>query len=100
MLSRIELARLAPSVLGEDVPCAGGIAMTEPVHLRRTTLDDIDFVLDAERDPDSAPFILPWTPAQHEQSLTDPDVAQFIIERTSDHGRIGFVLLAGLTSPH
>lgn len=69
-----------------------------PVRLRPTTPDDLDFVLNAEQDPDNARFVLPWTPAEHAAALTDPDVGHLIIEHAAE--RVGFVLLAGLTSPH
>jgi diamine N-acetyltransferase len=70
------------------------------VRLRPTTPEDLDFVLDAERDPENARFILPWTREQHVRALADPDVAHRIIELGSPRDRFGFVLLLGLTSPH
>jgi diamine N-acetyltransferase len=70
------------------------------VHLRPTSPEDLNFVLDAERDPESARFILPWTREQHARALADPDVAHRIIELGSARDRVGFVLLLGLTSPH
>ena len=33
--------------------------MKSVVQLRPTALEDLDFILDAEREPDNAPFILP-----------------------------------------
>src|SRR5262245_52277548 len=70
------------------------------VILRPTRPEDLDFVLDAERDPENARFILPWTREQHARTLADPDVAHHIIEFGSPRDRVGFVLLLGLTSPH
>lgn len=70
------------------------------VQLRPTSPEDLDFVLDAERDPENARFILPWTREQHVRALADPDVAYRIIELESTRDRVGFVLLLGLTSPH
>jgi len=35
-------------------------SLLETVSLRPTTPDDLNFVLEAERDPDSAPNIVPW----------------------------------------
>jgi RimJ/RimL family protein N-acetyltransferase len=69
------------------------------VVLRPTTGADLDFVLAAEGEADSAPFILPWTRAQHAAALADPDLCHRVV--TVPAGRaVGFVLLAGLASPH
>ena len=70
------------------------------VQLRPTTPEDLDFVLAAERDPDNAWFILPWTREQHARALADPDVTHRVIVPEGSHDRVGFVLLLGLTSPH
>jgi diamine N-acetyltransferase len=70
------------------------------IRLRPTTPEDLDFVLDAEREPENARFILPWMRGQHIRALADPDVAHRIIQLESPRDRIGFVLLLGLTSPH
>ncbi len=81
------------------------------VELRPTTPEDLDFVLGAERDPENARYILPWTREQHAQAAADPNVAHRIITPEGSHDsvggvsppnprRAGFVLLLGLTSPH
>ncbi|MGH7576068.1 MAG: GNAT family N-acetyltransferase [Longimicrobiales bacterium] len=69
------------------------------IDLRPTRLEDLDFVLGAERDPNNARFILPWPRARHAQAMADSDLAHRIIEQGSEHARVGFVLLAGLTNP-
>lgn len=74
--------------------------MGKPVCLRRTTADDIDFVVDAEQDGDTRPFILPWHREQHIAALGDPDLAHCIVETTPGAERVGFVILAGLRNPH
>ena len=70
------------------------------VRLRPTKPEDLEFVLEAGRDPDNARFLLPWTKDQHARALADPDVAHRIIELGSARDRVGFVLLLGVTSPH
>src|SRR5713226_2345590 len=72
----------------------------EAVHLRPTTLDDLDFVLRAERDPDNHPFIVAWTREQHTAALHDSDLAHLTIEYGSTPNRAGFVILAGLANPN
>ena len=74
--------------------------MVEDVRLRPTMADDIVLVVAAEQDPDTRPFILPWTHQQHAAALSDPDFAHLIVEATRDQRLVGFVILAGLTNPH
>jgi len=74
--------------------------MGNAVRLRRTTTDDIDFVVGAEQDGDARPLILPWHREQHVAALRDPDLAHFIVETTADGQPVGFVILAGLWNPH
>jgi RimJ/RimL family protein N-acetyltransferase len=59
---------------------------------------DLEFVLAAEGDPDTAPFILPWTLEQHAAALSDPDLCHRIV--VGPTGPVGFVLLAGLAGRH
>ena len=67
------------------------------IRLRRTTEADLDFVLNAESDPDTLPFIVPWTRGRHAVALSDADIAHRIGE---DNARnpVGFVILGGLTN--
>jgi RimJ/RimL family protein N-acetyltransferase len=87
-----ELTQIDGSVLSEQT------AM--PVALRPTVPEDLDFVLDTERNPENAQFIVPWSRDQHAQALSDQDLAHRIIEHGSPARRVGFLLLAGLTSQH
>jgi len=68
------------------------------VHLRPTTAADLDFVVAAERDADTAPYIVGWPRERHAAALTDPDLCHRIVVRPD--GVVGFILLAGLTGPN
>ena len=68
------------------------------ITLRPTASADLDFVVDAERLPEVAPFIEAWPRDRHAAALADPDLVTYIVE--TDGLPVGFVLLAGLTSPH
>jgi diamine N-acetyltransferase len=59
---------------------------------------DLGFVLDAEADPEAAPYITQWSRARHAQVLEDPDEALLLAVEAGDP--VGFVLLAGLTNEH
>lgn len=68
-----------------------------PVQLRRTTREDLDFVLAAEGDAENAPFIGQWSREQHAAALADGDMAHLIITRAEDGRRVGYTILTGLT---
>ncbi len=67
-----------------------------PVHLRPSSEPDLEFVLKLEADPDTAPFIHPWTIEEHRAAIADPGVAHWIVEDSAEGVRVGFVILRGL----
>jgi diamine N-acetyltransferase len=67
------------------------------VRLRPTSGEDLDFVVHAESDPDSRPFIIPWTRERHGEAIGDPDIAHRIADDEAQNP-IGFVILGGLTN--
>jgi RimJ/RimL family protein N-acetyltransferase len=67
------------------------------VRLRPTTDADLDFVVKAESDPDTSPFIIPWPRDRHTTALGDPDIAHCIAEDEAQNP-VGFVILGGLTN--
>lgn len=67
------------------------------VRLRPTTDADLDFVVKAESDPDTSPFIIPWDRDRHAIALGDPDIAHRIAEDEAQNP-VGFVILGGLTN--
>ncbi|MCL6625714.1 MAG: GNAT family N-acetyltransferase [Alicyclobacillus shizuokensis] len=69
---------------------------SEVITIRNTKPQDLDFVLRLESDEDNARFIIPWSRAEHERVLADADMAHLVIETTDDHGRIGYMILAGV----
>jgi len=69
------------------------------VILRATQPADLDFVLQAEQDPDTRPFIIPWSREQHVEALSHPDLVYRIIS-APDNRSLGFLILAGLRNSH
>jgi diamine N-acetyltransferase len=67
------------------------------MHIRNTTLTDIDFVCKLECDPENTPFITQWSKEKHIHSLTNDDILHLILEDTSP---VGYVILTGLTNPN
>jgi len=66
------------------------------VRLRRTTADDLDFILAAEHDEENLPFIGQWSREQHMGALREEDIAHMTVERVEHGGRVGYVILTDL----
>ena len=66
--------------------------------LRNAGLGDLDWIVGQESRPDFAGFIHHWPRPQHARNLADPDLC-YLIARDDRAGPLGFVILAGITSP-
>ncbi len=71
------------------------ILTSDGIYLRKTIIEDLDFVIQTEHHSENKDFIISWTIEQHRDSLLDEGKQHLIIE-TSDMKRIGYVILAGL----
>lgn len=76
------------------------LAHLDKVRLRRTTEDDLDFVLKTEHDGENSPYIFVWNREQHIQSFSNPNVAHLIIESIEGPEVVGYAILNGLESPN
>lgn len=70
------------------------------IQLRPTQETDLDFVLAVESADDNRPYIGQWSREQHHAVLTDPDHRCYIVERSPDQTRVGYVIFQGLTDPN
>ncbi|AKJ28390.1 GNAT family N-acetyltransferase [Caldimonas brevitalea] len=70
------------------------------VRLRPTLVDDLDFVISVETDPDNLPSITPWERPQHEAAVRFPDFRHFIVEAGDRLTPVGFVILVGCRNRH
>jgi diamine N-acetyltransferase len=70
------------------------------IELRRTTANDLPYVLSAERDDDNSCFIAVWPEEKHRAVLDDPNIEHLIIASKPNSHPIGFVILAGLQGEH
>lgn len=73
---------------------------TAKIRLRTTVEDDLDFVLDAEQSAENRAFVTRWTREQHREAANANDQRHLIIETGAEGRRVGYILLAGLTSEH
>jgi len=72
---------------------------SELIKLRRTIIDDLEYVLDIEQDCENKAFIIPWTREQHVDSLANKDCLHFIIENAQS-SPVGFGIIFGLENPN
>jgi RimJ/RimL family protein N-acetyltransferase len=66
------------------------------ITLRRTRPEDIDRLIAFEQHPDNAPFIRPWSHAQHESGLRDSNIGHFVVCDAASGDIVGHVILVGL----
>jgi diamine N-acetyltransferase len=70
----------------------------EPLTLTPTTSADLPFALAAERDPEARRHVVAWPRERHLAAIAAADEAHLLVRVGGDP--VGFVLLAGLRSPH
>lgn len=70
------------------------------ITLTPTNEADLDFVLAAEHHPDNAPFITQWSKKRHHLACNSADENHWIIQTIDPQKPVGYVILAGITSPH
>lgn len=68
-----------------------------PVRLRKTTENDLDYVLAAEHSEENRSFVIPWLRERHLQTMADPNCAHLIAEADKE---VGYVILLGLLDPN
>lgn len=66
------------------------------LDFRKTEVIDLNFVVETETEQANRPYIGQWTYEQHQEALTNKDVAHFIIENKQGE-QVGYVILTGLS---
>jgi diamine N-acetyltransferase len=69
------------------------------IRVRATTEDDLDLILQIEREPENVGFIAQWSREQHLETITDPDKAHWIIQAEADQRVLGYLILLNLNTP-
>ncbi|CEN87187.1 hypothetical protein [Paraclostridium sordellii] len=64
------------------------IKKSKNIILRKTNLEDLEFVIRAERDKENSMCVGQWTKQQHINALEDEDILHIIIE-DCDNKKIG-----------
>lgn len=76
------------------------ISKNEDIQLRKTEVEDLEFVIESERDYENAKFVGQWTKEEHLCSLDNEDILHLIIEKTDTKKAIGYVIIAGIQNPN
>ncbi|EOS58462.1 GNAT family N-acetyltransferase [Paenibacillus barengoltzii] len=75
------------------------IVSNNELFIRKTELEDLNYVLQAEQDPESKKFILSWSREQHERAISNDDSLHLIVEDTNRR-KIGYVIIQGMKNPN
>lgn len=70
------------------------------LRLRLTAARDLQFVLNAEQSADNRDYVGQWSIEQHRAALSDLDIQHLVVEQLGDQNLIGYIILAGITSPN
>lgn len=76
------------------------IDKSDNIVIRSTQQDDLEFVINAEREEDNAQYVGQWTKEQHLNALTQKDIMHLIVEEAISSKIVGYVIIAGLQNPN
>ncbi|MCD8510033.1 MAG: hypothetical protein LRY73_09305 [Bacillus sp. (in: Bacteria)] len=76
------------------------IGETNRLKFRKTEMRDLKFVCELEQDEDNAAFIIPWSDEKHKEAIENKDIVHLIIEELYTSKQIGYIIIAGIESPH
>ena len=69
---------------------------SDKLELRKSTKDDIDYILELTSKPENSKFIVRFPRARYEKALESEDEMAIIIVEKSSGDRVGYFLVAGL----
>lgn len=73
--------------------------MWEDLLIRKGADQDIDFICEAENNPENASFVTQWTAQQHRNLMQSPS-ALYLIAQTDKEKRVGYIILDNLEGKH
>ena len=69
------------------------------IAFRDTAEDDLDRIIEMERNRENAPYIRQWHVEQHRSALADDNIAHLTVLSADDDCIVGYVILIGLKNP-
>lgn len=74
----------------------GYIIEDDLIGLRKTKLEDLEYVLKTEANTENKPYVGQWSFEMHKASLIDETILHIIFEDLQTKQRIGYAILAGI----
>ena len=71
------------------------IIESDLILLRKTKIDDIDFVIKAETNEENAQYVGHWSFNEHIKALENSDLLHLIIQNSSGK-EVGYIIIAGI----
>jgi len=69
------------------------------IAFRDTAENDLDRIIEMERNCENAPYIRQWPVEQHRSALADDNIAHLAVLSVDDGCIVGYVILIGLKNP-
>lgn len=69
------------------------------LRFRQAEINDLDYVLDMEFNPENAKYIIPWDRDFHENWLKASSSTHLIIETADGREKVGYLMINGLDNP-
>ncbi|MEG2786857.1 MAG: GNAT family protein [Romboutsia sp.] len=66
------------------------------IALRKSKVEDLEFIIRAERDKDNSQYVGQWTKEQHINALENKDILHIIVEDANTTKPIGYIIISGL----
>ncbi|MDQ2087025.1 GNAT family protein [Herbivorax sp. ANBcel31] len=70
------------------------------IGLRKTKVEDLEYVLKTESNLDNKPYVGQWTCSEHKDALNDDDILHIIVEDYQRKKEVGYLIIAGLRNPN
>lgn len=81
------------NIMGKVIEKSNGLV------LRYTEEKDLDYIINAEKEPENLPYVGQWTREQHLRALSDEDVLHIVLE-DNQNTKIGYAIIAGIQNPN
>lgn len=72
----------------------------ERISLVYSKEEYIDYIIEAESDPQSAPYVFQWTKLQHFEAMENPDILHITIIENESFEKVGYAIIAGVKNPN
>lgn len=64
----------------------------------RNTKEELDFIVNSEREFENAKYVRQWTKEQHKNAMIQDDILNLVIEEKTTNTPVGYVIMDGITN--